>query len=103
MLERTPREKTSRQSASTKLFNESSLAPVSTFRRVRWPRCDLHNESETSIAMNRSFLCASIPTYVVICFMTGSYRLRLWRREALTRDLGGSHHLVECDSTTTLR
>ena len=28
----------------------------------------------TSIAMKRSFLCASIPTYVVICFTTGSYR-----------------------------
>ena len=28
--------------------------------------------------------------------------LRLWRREALTRDLGGTDHLVECDSTTTL-
>ena len=29
--------------------------------------------------------------------------MRLWRREALTRDIGGSDHLVECDSTTTLR
>ena len=56
----------------------------------------------SSIAMKRSFLCASIPTYVVTCFTTGSYRLRLWRREALTRDFGG-RHLVECDSTTTLR
>jgi hypothetical protein len=29
--------------------------------------------------------------------------MRLWRREALTRDIGGTHHRVECDSTTTLR
>ena len=29
--------------------------------------------------------------------------MRLWRREALTRDIGGADHLVECDSTTTLR
>jgi hypothetical protein len=29
--------------------------------------------------------------------------MRLWRREALTRDFGGTDHLVECDSTTTLR
>jgi hypothetical protein len=29
--------------------------------------------------------------------------MRLWRREALTRDLGGTDHLVECNSTTTLR
>jgi hypothetical protein len=59
--------------------------------------------SPISIAMKRSFLCASTPTYVVPWFMTGSYRVRLWRRTALTRDLGGIHHLVECDSTTTLR
>ena len=31
----------------------------------------------TSIAINRSFLCASIPTYVITSFMTGSLRLRL--------------------------
>jgi hypothetical protein len=53
------------------------------------------------MAINRSFWCASTPTYVVMFFTTGSFRLRLWRREALTRDHGGSHHLVECDSTTT--
>jgi hypothetical protein len=35
--------------------------------------------------------------------MTGSFRVRLWRRKALTRDLGGIDHLVECDSTTTIR
>jgi hypothetical protein len=29
--------------------------------------------------------------------------MRLWRREVLTRDFGGADHLVECDSTTTLR
>jgi len=29
--------------------------------------------------------------------------MRLWRRKALTRDFGGADHLVECDSTTTLR
>jgi hypothetical protein len=29
--------------------------------------------------------------------------MRLWRRKALTRDFGGIDHLVECDSTTTLR
>jgi hypothetical protein len=33
-------------------------------------------------------------------FTTGSFRLRLWRREALTRDLGGIHHL---SSATALR
>ena len=27
-----------------------------------------------SMATKRSFLCASIPTYVVTCFTTGSYR-----------------------------
>ena len=32
---------------------------------VEWP---------LSIATKRSFLCASIPTNVVTCFMTGSYR-----------------------------
>ena len=59
--------------------------------------------SPINIAIKRSFLCASTPTYVVTSFMTGSFRLRLWRPKALTRDRGGIHHLVECDSTTTLR
>ena len=27
-----------------------------------------------NIAMNKSFLCASMPTYVVTCFTTGSLR-----------------------------
>jgi hypothetical protein len=49
------------------------------------------------------FLVRVHPAYVVMFFTTGSFRLRLWRREALTRDHGGSPHHVECDSTTTLR
>jgi hypothetical protein len=38
------------------------------------------------IAIKSSFLWASTPTNVVMFFTTGSFRLRLWRREALTRD-----------------
>ena len=35
--------------------------------------------------------------------MTGSFRMRLWRREALTRDLVATDHRVGCAHTTTLR
>ena len=63
--------------------------PAVLLRTARWPgteeTCWITSSchvtgvvwSPTSIAINRSFLCASTPTHVVMFFTTGSFRLRL--------------------------
>jgi hypothetical protein len=49
-----------------------------------------------SIATNRFFLCASMPTYVVTFFMTGSLRCGSGADRRQPAILGGSVHRVEC-------
>jgi hypothetical protein len=58
---------------------------------------------QISIATNRSFLCASIPTYVVTCFMTGSLRCGLWCHVALTCELVALSTVLSAASARTLR
>ena len=73
-------------------------APAAALRCGSFASCQspASSPSPTSIATNRSFLCASMPTYVITFFTTGSLRCGSGAVVALTRDSGGSDHRVEC-------
>ena len=62
----------------------------------RGPRAHEHREKEVLLVRINSDVRSNLIHDRLLS-------MRLWRREASTRDFGGSHHLVECDSTTTLR
>jgi hypothetical protein len=55
-----------------------------------------------SIAINRCFLCASIPSYVLTSLMTAAFDAALARCGANPR-IGGSDHRVECSPHYNVR
>jgi hypothetical protein len=65
-------------------------------RHRRRRRADQHRDKQILLVRVDSHVRSNL-------FHDRLLSVRLWRREALTRDIGGTDHLVECDSTTTLR
>lgn len=96
-----------RRCGSAPASRARASAPVDAPPSARSPvaRSRASSRGPSASATNRSFLCASMPTYVVTCFMTGSLRCGSGSR-ALTRDLvalttvlsAARHHNVTMES-----